>query len=317
MKAVVTGGSGFIGGFIAEALSKESDTNEVIIFDIAKPDFPLYDNVKYMFGDIRDRHLLNVAFRNAEEVYDCAGLLGTSELIEVSSLASETNITGAVNVLDACRDNGVKRIFHPTKPMFSHDYENTYTITKFCAEKFCQMYKEQFDLSVAVLRWLNATGPRQHVYPIRKAVPLMCILAMNDQPIEIYGDGEQTVDIIDVRDIAGISIRACRELGRYEGIVEVGLGNKMSVNKLSSTIIDLVEEKTGNKCNSKIEYVPMRSGERKNTNIVANLSNLRDLMPDFKFNYSVEECLKTCVNYYSGLSKSETRNVFQFYGYRI
>ena len=313
MKAVVTGGSGFIGGFIVKALAEESETNEVIIFDIAKPDFPLYKNVKYMFGDIRDRHLLNVAFSGADEVYDCAGLLGTSELISTSSLACETNVTGAVNILDACLDQGVGKIFHPTKPMFSHDYENTYTITKFCAEKFCQMYKEQFNQSIAILRWLNATGPRQHLYPIRKAVPLMCVLALNDLSLEIYGDGEQTVDIIDVRDIAGISIRACRELGRFDGIVEVGLGNKMSVNKLCERIVHLVEKKTGNKCNSEIKHLPMRPGEKKNTDIIANLSNLKELMPDFKFEYSVEDCLEECVNYYSGLSKSEIRNVIQFY----
>jgi nucleoside-diphosphate-sugar epimerase len=317
MKSVVTGGSGFIGGFIAKALAEESETNEVIIFDIAKPDFPLYKNVKYMFGDIRDRHLLNIAFNNAEEVYDCAGLLGTSELIDVSSLASETNITGAINILDACLDKDVKRIFHPTKPMFSNDYENTYTITKFCAEKFCQMYKEQFGLSIAILRWLNATGPRQHLYPIRKAVPLMCVLALNDLPLEIYGDGEQTVDIIDVRDIAEISIRACRELGDCKDIIDVGLGNKMSVNELSTMIINLVEKKTGKKCNSGIKHIAMRPGEKKNIDIVANLSNLKDLMPDFKFKYDVEECLKECITYYSGLSSSEIRNVFQFYGYHI
>tara|TARA_B100001123_G_C15131547_1_gene955551 strand:- start:46 stop:996 length:951 start_codon:yes stop_codon:yes gene_type:complete len=315
MKAVVTGGSGFIGGAIVKSLADESEENEVLIFDVVPPDFPLTKNIKYMFGDIRDRHIVNVAFEKADEVYDCAGLLGTSELIELTSLACETNITGAVNVLDACRDYGIEKIFHPTKPMFSTDYENTYTITKFCAEKFCQMYKEQFGMSIAVLRWLNATGPRQHLYPIRKAVPLMCLLASQNLPLEVYGDGEQTVDIIDVRDIAAISIRACRELGKFDGIVEVGLGNKMSVNDLSTMIIDLVEEKTGQKCTSEIKHLPMRSGEKKNTNIVANLSNLNELMPDYQFNYSVEECLKECVDYYSDLPASVISNTLKFYGY--
>jgi len=312
MKAVVTGGSGFIGGFIAMELAKEPNT-EVVIFDVTVPDFRLTKNMTYRFGDVRNRQMLDDTIQGADEVYNCASLLGTAELIEISAIASDINITGLINVLDSCKKHEVARVFHPTKPMFAHDAENTYTITKFASEKFCQMYQEQFGMSVAVLRWLNATGPRQHLFPIRKVIPSFCIFGLNGIPIEIYGDGEQTVDIIDVRDIAIIAIRACRELGKFDEIIEVGLGEKVTINALATKIADKIEVWGETTPKVEIQHVPMRRGEAKNTNIVADISNLKRALPDYSPQYLIDDCLSECVAYYSRLSKIEVLNALHFY----
>lgn len=338
-KCVVTGGAGFVGGFVVEHLAKEDPTNQVLIFDIQRPDYPLYPNVKYMYGDIRNSALLDLAFKDVDEVYDFAGLLGTSELIEMTDSAIETNILGACRVLDAVRREESRRgkyitldenykliseepasrikVFHPTKPSFrtgpDRNWENTYTLTKFGAEYLSFMYKEKFGINVSVLRFLNASGPRQHLYPIRKAYPLMIILALNNIDLEIYGDGEQTMDIIDVRDVAEISVMACRDtrLNKVSEALDTGTGISVTVNDLAKMIIEF----TGSK--SKITYLPMRAGEVKNTNIVANTSNLNEYFPDWSPRYLPEETLKHSIEYYKGLSESEIRNVLQFYGKQV
>ena len=266
--------------------------------------------------------MLDTAIAGADEVYDCAGLLGTSELIGMASMAAETNIVGCVNVLDACRRENKRRqarefphlevrVFHPTKPSFrtgpDKEWENVYTVTKFTAERFCQLYKEHFGLSVAVTRWLNCCGDFQHLFPVRKAFPLMIIYALNNIDIEIFGDGEQTVDIIDVRDIAKISLLACRKLGHCSEIIEVGSGKKVTVMQLAKDIIAA----TGSK--SQIVFLPMRPGETKNTNIVADISNLERLT-GYKFQYTYEQTIVDAVKWYSRLTKEEVRNALQFYG---
>ena len=144
--------------------------------------------------------------KNCEEVYDCAGVLGTHELVFQTERAIDINIKGAFNVIQSCLDYNVKRVFHPTKPIFKSNWENTYTISKITAENFVRMFKEVYKMDVTILRWMNASGPRQHIYPVRKFIPIVICQAILNEDIEIYGTGNQTVDIIDVRDIANIAI---------------------------------------------------------------------------------------------------------------
>jgi len=294
MKCVVLGGSGFIGGFIALKLAEEG--NGVIIFDIARPDFLCPKNIEYFEGDTRYVEMLEMVIPGADEVYDCSGVLGTHELIFQNTRAIDTNIHGAVNVLDVCKRYNIPRIFHPTKPKFATDWENTYTITKFTAEKFCLMYKETYNMNITLLRWMNATGPRQHLYPIRKAIPLMIALALRNLPLEIYGNGNQSVDIVDVRDITKIAIKATR--ADTNGIIEVGRGVAITVNKLARDIIDMVGSK------SEIRHIPMRMGEKENTKIVADTKPLFEQFPDIKF-IPWEQTLSDCIAYYRNLDPLE------------
>ena len=191
MKIVVTGGSGFIGSHIVDELSKVKK-NKIYIFDIVKPDFSLPENVKYIDGDISYKTSIDKAIKGAAELYDCAGVLGTHELVFQTERAIDTNIKGAFNVIQSCIDNNVKKIFHPTKPYFKTYWENTYTISKITAENFCRMFREVYKMDITILRWMNASGPRQHLFPVRKFVPLVICQALLNKDIQIYGTGKQT-----------------------------------------------------------------------------------------------------------------------------
>lgn len=318
MKCVVPGGAGFIGSFIADRLSEEG--HFVVIYDIARPMIRLPKSITFVEGDVRHRETLDVVIDGADEVYDCSGLLGTSELNLMKTRSIETNILGAVNVLESCRVHGVKRIFHPTKPFPGIDdiiqgrgYEkawlNTYSVTKMAAEMFCLMYqKENPNMNLTVLKWMNAYGARQHLYPVRKMIPLFIVQALYDKNITVFGSGNQTVDLIYVEDIAKYAIEATRKLGRVPRVMDFGSGLSMSVKDVAQYIINFVNSK------SKIVHLPMRSGESKDTTIKADLVPLKTELGVQELGLTAFEIgMERTIKFYKGLPEDEVYKAFEHY----
>jgi UDP-glucose 4-epimerase len=301
MKCLVTGGSGFIGSFIVEELAREG--HDVIIYDIAKAEFTLPKNIEYFDGDTRYISTLVSAMKGVEEVYDIAGALGTNELMFSNSRAVDVNINGALNVLKAAKICGVKRLFHPTKP---NDWLNTYSITKSAAEQFCLMFIKNFNMEIAILKWFNAYGPRQHLYPVRKAVPLFITQALYNRPLEVFGDGEQTVDMIYVEDIAKIAIKATRKCGNIGKVIDVGTGLPITVNDLAKMIIKMTKSK------SKIIHLPMRKGEPERSSIAADVTMLKDVLEIDEFT-PFEKGLKATIGYYKKLPEEELLKALDHY----
>jgi len=302
MKTVVTGGSGFIGSFFAEQLAEEG--NDVIIYDIARPRYTLKKNMTYVDGDVRYLEALLDVTKGVDEVYDISGVLGTTELMSMNTRAVDTNIIGALNVLEACKTNNVKRLFHPTKP---NDWLNTYSITKFATEQFCLMYQKHYGMNITALKWFNAYGPRELLYPVRKAVPSFIIQALHNKDIQIYGDGEQTVDLVYVTDIAKIAIKAARTCGQLGKVIDVGTGIAMTVNNLAKLIITMC------KSSSKIVYLPMRPGEPEMSRIKAEIADLKKHINIDKF-VDIEEGMKYTIDYYRGVEEGEVTKAFEYLG---
>ena len=307
MKILVTGGSGFIGSHIVEQLAKDKN-NKINIFDIVKPDIEHGDNVKYIDGDICYKTSIDKAVQGCEEVYDCAGVLGTHELVFQTERAIDTNIKGAFNVIQSCLDYDVKRIFHPTKPIFKNNWENTYTISKITAENFVRMFKDVYKMDVTILRWMNASGPRQHLYPVRKFIPIVICQALLDKEIEIYGTGNQTVDIIDVRDIANVAIQSTRNgLGKTDTIYDVGSCHAVTCNQVAETIVKKINSQ------SKIKHVPMRVGEALDTKIVAKThSELLEKL-NIKLQYTFEDTIDACIKYMQTIDKPSLQKAYNFF----
>lgn len=290
MRCLVTGGSGFIGQHIVRALSDEG--HEVVIFDVNKPDFSLEPNMRFVEGDVRYADNLLDAVHGVDEIYNVASLLGTSELMWDCTRAVDTNVNGMLNVLKIAVERGVKRVFYPTKP---NEWLNTYSISKFAAERFCQMYAANFGLHVVSLKWFNAYGRRQKIYPVRKAIPTFIAQALRDVPIEIWGDGTQTVDLIHVEDIARIAIDVTRndELPLNK-VCDVGSGIAITVNQLAERIKRLTDS------NSEIVHHDMRPGEPISSDIHADVTSLRRYV-DLNLR-DLDEGLSDTVDWYSTLA---------------
>lgn len=216
------------------------------------------------FGDMKDREVVEKAVNMADGVINLAGILGTQETITNPFPSVEVNIFGALYVLEACKTWN--------KPLIqiavgNHFMDNSYSITKTTAERFVKMYAREHGVRANVVRALNAYGPRQKDRPIRKIVASFVTRALAGEPIQIYGDGQQEMDMVYVRDIAHILVDKLEALDKpycpVGQVYEAGTGIAPTVNEIARTIIRLSQSK------SKIEYLPMRPGEPAHSTVIA------------------------------------------------
>lgn len=295
---VVIGGSGFLGSWFVESLAAEGPTT---IYDTRPPAAGTSVNVTYEAGDVLDRQRLTQVLRGADEVYNLAGMLGTSELLRAGIPATEVNVIGTISVLEACLEAGVTRIFRPAKGNIH--WLNTYSITSAAAEQFSLMYRQQFGLDVSLLRLFNVFGPRQRCYPIRKVVPTLVLQALYGRPMTVYGSGEQVMDLTDVADVARLSIAYVRSSLRPAGIPDLGRGLPIRVNELAEMVRLLTRSA------SPIEHLAMRPGEPENDHTIADLTLLRPLLAGEEFR-NLDESLNQTVAYYREMPASQVRSFF-------
>jgi UDP-glucose 4-epimerase len=309
MRVAITGGAGFIGTNLMQYLHRNEPDAEIVIVDIAIPRVRLPKNVRYVYADIRNLHSLLGAFEGCEEVYHLAGILGTSELIAVSSLACETNVVGANNVMDACRTAGVQRVYNVAKPHFDGYDENAYTLTKHAGELVGRLYQAKYGMEVATVRWLNAVGPHQHLYPVRKFLPTMILCCMFGRDLEVYGDGSQTIDPIDVDDLSRFTVHAIRNLGKEHRVVDLGSGRAINCNNAAETI--LREFSKHERVPSKIVHLPMREGEKPGVNLVADMSYWDSVGMQAEVEF--EESIRHTIDHMRSLPAYELANAARFY----
>lgn len=304
MRVVITGGCGFLGSTIALRLLEEG--HQVILFDRVAPGLKgLPVDTEYRSGDVRDREALADVLRGADEVYHLAGVLGTSELQESVHEAIEVNVGGTVNVFEAAAACGVPLVFYPGKP---NVWLNTYSITKDAAERFARMYNDLGgDTRICSLRYFNGYGPGQALLPIRKIVPAFAVQAARGLPIEVFGDGEQIVDLVFSRDIAAVTIAFTRA-GRVDRVPDCGTGVRVSVNEVADT----VNRHFGNTAG--IRHLPMRPGETPHTVLTAETGELAEVLGGFAVT-PYESALAETLDWYARLDPAELDRTVSFYGW--
>lgn len=260
MKIMVTGASGFIGGHVVDNLLERG--LEVIAFDRLHAGEVLRQGVYRFLGDTRDATSVDEAVAVSDGVIHLAGVLGTSETIDNPVPAVETNIRGSLNVFQAVRQYH-KRAAYIT--VGNYWFNNTYSITKTTAEQLAWMFNREHGTKIAVVRALNAYGPRQKAAPVRKIMPNFIGEALRGEPITVYGDGEQIMDMIHVCDVADVLVRALlvnHEQYSYlperglDNLVkfEAGTGRATTVNEIAQMVLDATGGGT-------INHVEMRGGE--------------------------------------------------------
>lgn len=268
-KILITGGSGFIGSHTIEQAQKRG--LHVIAYD--RHNLGQYpDGVEFFQGDIRDAESIQEAVGKVDYAINLAGILGTQETINNPVPSVQSNIIGAVNFLRACIPNK----FHSVKAVQigvgNHWMNNSYSITKDTAIRFCQMFNKEHDTQVAMVRGLNAYGTRQKHKPVRKIVPTFIVKALRGEDIEVYGDGEQIMDMILVQDLANILIDAVvKDHGNYNKVMDAGTGRRTTVNWVAEQII----KASGS--SSKIIHSPMRPGEPENSVVLGDPETLKPL----------------------------------------
>lgn len=236
MKIAVTGGSGFIGQAVMAAGSVIG--HEMFAFDRAAG-----HDVLGSHGELHNFQ--------PDSVIHLAGVLGTHELFDTPAVAIDVNIHGTLKVLETCRALGAGYVGITMPPVFP----SIYTATKLCTDHLATAYHQTYGVPVSKVRAFNAFGPGQKFGPghPQKIIPTFAVYSWSRKPIPIWGDGEQTVDLIDVAQIARILVEAT---GVGDNItIDAGSGVSATVNEVAAFVNGATGSMVG------VEYLPMRRGE--------------------------------------------------------
>jgi UDP-glucose 4-epimerase len=248
MRVLVTGGSGFIGGFVVEKLASRGATP--VVLDLVPPR-DLEVAPPYRQGDVRDPAVVERAVAGCHAVVHLAGILGTDLTVDCPRETVETNLLGTLHVLESARRHGCRAVLINV----GNDWDNPYTITKQAAVRFGLMYAREFGMPVTVIRAMNGYGPRQKADHTRKLVPTLVCAALRGEPLPVYGDGEQQVDLVYVEDVAELLVRAALVPEPIRGQVEAATGRALTVNEVAERIRRLANPRVP------IVHLPMRRGE--------------------------------------------------------
>lgn len=297
---LLTGAAGFIGRHVAARL--RADGRDVLALDRVGRTIAGCETV---LGDVRDATAVTEAMAHADAWIHLAGVLGTAEAVANPRPAAETNILGGLNVLEAAAQYGLPGVNIAVGNHFEH---NTYSITKSSVERFCDMYRRHRGLPVTCVRALNAYGPGQSVAApygpskVRKIMPSFAMRALSGDPIQIYGDGQQIMDMVYVEDVADIMVRALRHTeasGGYDGVIDAGTGRRTTVEDIAKAVV--AEVGSGH-----IEYLPMRAGETPGAIVVADTATLDVLGVDPATLMRLEDGLKPTVRYFHDYAATRT-----------
>jgi len=248
MRALVTGGAGFIGGYVVERFARRGI--EPVVLDLVWPE-GLEATPLYYPGDVRDPEAVAAAMEGCSVVVHLAGILGTDLTMDSPVETVENNLIGTLRVLEEARRQRVRVVLINV----GNDWDNPYTITKQAAVRFGLMYGQEFGLPVTVVRAMNGYGPRQKADETKKLVPTLICAALRGQPLPVYGDGEQEVDLVYVEDVAEVLVRAALVPEPFRGQLDAATGQTIRVNQVAQRIRELVNPGVP------VAYLPMRRGE--------------------------------------------------------
>jgi UDP-glucose 4-epimerase len=292
VKIGITGGAGFIGGYVVEQAILRG--HEVVVFD-SRGRRPTSIRAEVRLGDVRDATAMCELAAHVDGIIHLAACLGTQETIRNPRPAAETNIVGGLNFLEACTQYDIPGVYIGVG---NHWMDNTYSISKTTVERFVRMFnadrRPKDDPTLAsrfnIVRLVNAYGPRQSVAPpygpakVRKITPSFVCRALLGEPIEIYGDGSQVSDMVHVADGALALVKAleCAEESIiFDRPVEVGsVGKAPTVLQVAQLVRFNARQITGR--HSEIRFLDMRPGETEGTPVVADTSTLEfvEMTPD-------------------------------------
>ena len=309
-KAIVTGGAGFIGSHLSEALSERG--YHLIILDnlsTGKQEniAAILDktNVEFIQGSITDLPLLQKLFKNVDYIFHLAAIASVPRSIEAPQECHEVNVTGTFNVLLAARDNKVKKVVNasscaiygdapglPKKEDMPINPLSPYAVAKLAAENYCQIFQKVYNLSTVSLRYFNIFGPRQKPdSEYAAAIPRFIKIKSKGNTIHIYGDGQATRDYIYVKDAVAAFILAAES--EASGIYNIGSGKSTTVNEL----VELISKLTGD--NTPPVYGPPRPGDILHS--LADASRAKTF--GFRPGYSLEAGLKETIKWYKDYFK--------------
>jgi UDP-glucose 4-epimerase len=304
--ALVTGGAGFIGSHLVEALV-EAGCRVTVLDNLSSGNI---DNLTHLKGkfrfyqeDIRDASALLAAAENCEVVFHMAAVVSVPQTIENPVDAAAVNDTGSLLVFEAARKQGVKRVvFSSSCAVYGDDPRlpkredmlpkpmSPYAVQKLAAEYYANVYDDLYGIETAVLRYFNVYGPRQDPSsPYSGVISIFMTKALLDEAAVIYGDGNQSRDFIYVEDVVKANLLAATAANVRGQIMNIGAGRAVRIKALWQAICHLSGRRIAP------QYAPERPGDIVES--LAGIERAKDLL-NFECDVSFEKGLEKTFEWY-------------------
>ncbi|MBW3606476.1 MAG: NAD-dependent epimerase/dehydratase family protein [Actinobacteria bacterium] len=291
MKVLVTGGAGFIGANLVERLLAADAIDAVtVVDDLSTGEADRLagsDGVELWKGSVLDAELLRDAAAGCDAVVHLAALASVPESLEQPVAYHEVNGTGTLHVLDAAREHGCQVIVassaavygqHPPLPASESlppQPTSVYASSKLAAEAHALAYGNAFDLPVLVFRFFNVFGPLQDVgHTYAAVVPAFVSAAVSGEPLLIFGDGQQTRDMVPVGSVVSVLTDAVVRRMTHTGPVNLAFGTRRSL----LDIVAELEQILGRPLDRR--HLPPRAGDVRHSQADHRL--LRRLFPNLE-----------------------------------
>jgi nucleoside-diphosphate-sugar epimerase len=254
---LVTGGAGFIGSHLAEALVARGEQVRVVdsLITGKRQNLAHLPQVEFLEGDLADLDVARAAVQGVDYVLHQAAIPSVPRSVQDPVTTNRANVDATVSLLVAARDAGVRRVVYAGS---SSAYGNTptlpkvetmapaplspYALQKLVAEQYCQLFTELYGLETVTIRYFNVFGPRQDPSsPYSGVISLFISALCQGRRPTIYGDGGQSRDFTYVANVVDGVLRACHAEGASGHVINVATGGRVSLNELFRTIRDLVD----------------------------------------------------------------------------
>lgn len=260
-KILVTGGAGFIGSCMAERLVQDPDNFVVVVDNLLtgkEENLSKFNGINAKFikcdvNDLRDISQVMVSY-SFDFVFHYAAVVGVQRTLNNPSMVLR-DIEGIKNILDLCKNTGVRRIFYSSssevygEPVEFPQNELTtplnsrlpYAVVKNVGESFCRSYHREFNLSYTIFRFFNTYGPKQSTdFVMSKFIRS----ALHNKDITVYGTGGQTRTFCYIDDNIDATLRAFYNNQYVNEVVNIGDDNEISIKYLAETIVDITQSKS-------------------------------------------------------------------------
>lgn len=278
MRILVTGGAGFIGSNTVDALVAIA-AHEISIIDnlSAGKREQLNPSARFYQADIREAGEVAkiVASERPEVLMHFAAQMDVRRSVADPAFDAQVNVVGFLNLMEAARHRGLRRVVfsstggaiygeqdffpadenHPCRPV------SPYGVAKFATESYLHFYKAQYGIDYAAMRYANVYGPRQDPHGEAGVVAIFCGRLLENKPVTIFGDGEQTRDYVYVGDVVRANVAAVT--AAVTGPINIGTSIETSVNRLYQTLAGVA------KSGQSAGYAPGRPGEQSRSAIAA------------------------------------------------
>ena len=308
MKYLVTGGAGFIGSnIVSELLSQDQQVVVLDNFATGKREntLPLMKNknLTLIEGDLRSFHIVRTAVKGVDYILHQGALPSVPRSINDPITSNDVNILGMLNILEAAKEFGVKRVVCASSSSIYGNSESLpkvesmpvnplspYALTKYAQERYCQIFSKIYGMETVALRYFNVFGPNQDPTSQYSAViPKFIKLIMQDKEPVIYGDGSQSRDFTFVENNVWANIQACTAPKASGEVINIACGKRYTLIDL----VNMINEILGK--NIEPKFAPDRAGDVKHS--LAGIEKAKELL-GYEVRVDFKEGLKRTIEFF-------------------